>query len=200
MGRAFDQHRVLHPAGMVIVGMAAVFGGAVQVPICHAIAGCRNDGSYELHSASSIAYTGPKSEWVDSPAHLAESVQIAIRPLASRNLALPLGIPHLCLAMLLRSRSCARSCGGPPTHRRQPSFREPWVCKQIQSRPSSEFALTPGVCGTYVLLPLPDTTLQPGDRLLFVVQQDAAKELSQYLSPGRLKARKARSSRRKRNL
>lgn len=99
MGRAFDQHRVLHPAGMVIVGMAAVFGGAVQVPICHAIAGCRNDGSYELHSASSIAYTGPKSEWVDSPAHLAESVQIAIRTLDSGN-----------RAGLRASPTCASQC------------------------------------------------------------------------------------------
>ena len=37
--------------------------------------------------------------------------------------------------------------------------------------------------GTTVLLARPDTILQPGDRLLIVVQPEAIKDLGQYLGP-----------------
>jgi Trk K+ transport system NAD-binding subunit len=61
------------------------------------------------------------------------------------------------------------------------------VGKQIQSRPPSvvleHTRIASVLRGTTVLLARPDTILQPGDRLLIVVQPEAIKELGQYLGP-----------------
>ncbi|MGA7525536.1 MAG: chloride channel protein, partial [Acidobacteriaceae bacterium] len=113
-----------HPsAGMVIVGMAAVFAGAARVPIATLLMVVEMTGGYQLLVPAGLAvmlsfviqanlsssfkygslYEGQVAGRPDSPAHRAEHVQIALRLLDQGKIALPPQITHLHLAALLQS-------------------------------------------------------------------------------------------------
>lgn len=195
------------PAGMVIVGMAAVFGGAARVPIATLLMVVEMTGGYELLVPAGLAvmlsyvlqvnlarffkydslYEAQVSGRADSPAHHAEQVENAVRLIESGNVPLPADMTHLHLAALLQS---GLSLDLPDSS--QLTFGvlrpdSPWVGKQIQSRPASNVLAHTRIAsilrGTTVLLAHPETILQPGDRLLIVVQPEAVKDLSLYLSP-----------------
>ncbi|MGH7869619.1 MAG: chloride channel protein, partial [Candidatus Dormibacteraceae bacterium] len=111
------------PAGWVIVGMAAVFGGAARVPIATLLMVAEMTGGYQLLVPAGLAvmlsfviqrnlssffrygslYEAQVAGREDSPAHRAEHVQIALRLLDQGNLSLPPEVTHLHLAVLLQS-------------------------------------------------------------------------------------------------
>ena len=91
------------PAGFVIVGMAAVFGGAARVPIATLLMVAEMTGGYQLLVPAGLAvmlsfliqinlssffkygslYEAQVAGRADSPAHRAENVRIALRLLGS---------------------------------------------------------------------------------------------------------------------
>ena len=195
------------PAGMVIVGMAAVFSGAARVPIATLLMVAEMTGGYELLVPAGLAvmlsyviqvnlsrffkydslYEAQVAGRSDSPAHRAEQVATAVRLLDSGDIPLPSDMSHLHLASLLQSGVALDLPDGSQLTVGVLRPDSPWVGKQIQSRPESDVLAHTRIVsilrGTTVVLARPNTILQPGDRLMIVVQTEAVKDLSQYLSP-----------------
>ncbi len=212
LGGAFALLSHHTPAGMVIVGMAAVFGGAARVPLATLLMVAEMTGGYQLLVPAGLAvmlsyvlqvnlsrffkydslYEAQVAGRADSPAHRAEQVQTALRLLDSGNLPLPPDTTHLHLASLLQAGLALElpdgsqlTVGVLPPH-------SPWVGKQIQSRPDSDVVRHTRIAsilrGTTVVLARPNTILQPGDRLLIVVQPEVLDRLGQYLKPATAQA------------
>lgn len=195
------------PAGMVIVGMAAVFGGAARVPIATLLMVAEMTGGYQLLVPAGLAvmlsyviqinlsrvmkydslYEAQVAGRSDSPAHRAEQVQTALRLIDSGDLPLPADTTHLHLATLLQSGLALELPDGSQLTVGVLPPESPWVGKQIQSRPASDVLEHTRIAsilrGTTVVLARPNTVLQPGDRLLIVVQPEAQKDLTRYLRP-----------------
>ena len=212
LGGAFALLSHHTPAGMVIVGMAAVFGGAARVPLATLLMVAEMTGGYQLLVPAGLAvmlsyvlqvnlsrffkydslYEAQVAGRADSPAHRAEQVQTALRLLDSGSLPLPPDTTHLHLASLLQAGLALElpdgsqlTVGVLPPH-------SPWVGKQIQSRPDSDVVRHTRIAsilrGTTVVLARPNTILQPGDRLLIVVQPEVLDRLGQYLKPATAQA------------
>ena len=207
LGGAFAVASHHTPAGMVIVGMAAVFGGAARVPIATLLMVAEMTGGYQLLVPAGLAvmlsyvlqvnlsrffkygslYEAQVAGRADSPSHRAEQVETAVRLIESIDIPLPADMSHLHLAAVLRSGLALDLPDGSELTVGTLSPESPWVGKQIQSRPPSvvleHTRIASVLRGTTVLLARPDTILQPGDRLLIVVQPEAIKDLGQYLGP-----------------
>lgn len=207
LGGAFAVVSHHPPAGLVIVGMAAVFGGAARVPIATLIMVAEMTGGYQLLVPAGLAvmlsyviqvnlspffkygslYEAQVADRADSPAHRAEQVETAMRLLEAGNIDWPADITHLHLASLLQSGLALDLPDGSQFTVGALRPESSWVGKQIQSRAPSD-ALTHSkivaiLRGTSVMLARPETILQPGDRLLMVIQPGGAKELSEHLGP-----------------
>ncbi len=123
LGGVFAAIAHVPPAGFVIVGMAAVFAGAARVPIATLLMVVEMTGGYQLLVPAGLAvmlsfviqinlsslfkynslYEAQVVGRADSPAHIAEHVQIALRLLEQGKITFPPPITHLHLAALLRS-------------------------------------------------------------------------------------------------
>ncbi len=195
------------PAGLVIVGMAAVFGGAARVPIATLLMVAEMTGGYQLLVPASLAvmlsfliqtqlssffkYTSLYEAQVagrpDSPAHQAEHVQIALRLLDQGKISLPPQITHLHLAALLQSGLALDLPDGSQLVAGALRPESPWAGKQMQSRnltgPLADSRVVAILRGKSVMLPRPETVMQPGDRLLLIVSPQAQIELAQHLAP-----------------
>jgi CIC family chloride channel protein len=207
LGGAFAVISHHPPAGFVIVGMAAVFGGAARVPIATLLMVAEMTGGYQLLVPASLAvllsfviqvnlsrffkygslYEAQVNSRADSPAHRTEQVQTAMRLLDAGNITWPAVVTHLRLATLLQSGLALDLPDG--SHLTIGVLRpeSSWVGKQIQSRAPSDALAHSRIAailrGQSVILARPDTILQPGDRLLIVIQPDGIKALSEHLSP-----------------
>jgi CIC family chloride channel protein len=206
LGGAFAMLSHHPPAGMVIVGMAAVFGGAARVPIATLLMVAEMTGGYQLLVPAGLAvmlsyvlqinlsrllkydslYEAQVAGRSDSPAHHAEQVQAALRLLDSGNLPLPADTTHLHLASLLQAGLALELPDGSQLIVGLLPPESPWVGKEIQSRPASDVLAHTRIAsilrGTTVVLASPNTILQPGDRVLIVVQPEALGDLGKYLS------------------
>jgi CIC family chloride channel protein len=207
LGGAFALLSHHPPAGMVIVGMAAVFGGAARVPIATLLMVAEMTGGYQLLVPAGLAvmlsyvlqinlsrllkydslYEAQVAGRADSPAHHAEQVQTALRLLDSGNLPLPADTTHLHLASLLQTGLALELPDGSQLIVRLLPPESRWVGKEIQSRPPSDVLAHTRIAsilrGTTVVLARPNTILQPGDRVLIVVEAEALGKLGEYLSP-----------------
>jgi CIC family chloride channel protein len=206
LGGAFALISHHTPAGMVIVGMAAVFGGAARVPIATLLMVAEMTGGYELLVPAGLAvmlsyilqvnlsrffkyqslYEAQVAGRADSPSHRAEQVETAVRLMETGDLPLPPDMSHLHLAAVLQSGLALDLPDGSELRVGTVGPDSPWVGKQIQSRPPSQVLSRTRIAsvlrGTTVLLARPDTILQSGDRLLIVVQIEALDQLGEYLS------------------
>lgn len=195
------------PAALVIVGMAAVFGGAARVPIATLLMVTEMTGGYQLLVPAGLAvmlsyliqvrlssflkygslYEGQVAGRADSPAHREEIVQIAIRLLERGNINLPPQVTHLHLAALLRSGLALDLQDGSQLVVGALRPDSPWVGKTIQSRvltgPLAESKIMAVLRGKSVMLARPETVLQPGDRLLLMAPPEAQTELAKHLAP-----------------
>jgi len=193
-------------AGLVIVGMAAVFGGAARVPIATLLMVAEMTGGYQLLVPAGLAvmlsyliqinlsslckygslYEAQVAGRADSPAHRAENVRIAVRLLEQGKVSLPPQMNHLHLAALLQSGVALDLPDGSQLMTGTLRPESPWAGKQIQSRVLSGRAadakIVAIVRGKSVLLARPDTLLQPGDRLLLIAPQEAQDELQKHLA------------------
>lgn len=194
------------PAGLVIVGMAAVFGGAARVPIATLLMVAEMTGGYQLLVPAGLAvmlsfliqiklssffkyeslYEAQVAGRIDSPAHRSENVQIAVRLLDQGKVSLPPQVNHLHLAALLQSGVALDLPDGSQIMAGALRPESPWVGKQIQSRslvgPVADAKIVAILRGKTVMLARPETVLQPGDRLLFIAQAGAQIDLAQHLA------------------
>jgi CIC family chloride channel protein len=195
------------PEGMVIVGMAAVFGGAARVPLATLLMVVEMTGGYQLLVPAGLAvmlsyvlqvnlsrffkyqslYEAQVAGRSDSPSHRAEQVQTALRLLDSGDLPLPADSTHLHLATLLQAGLGLDLPDGSQLTVGVLFPESPWVGKEIQSRPPSDVLSHTRIAsilrGTTVVLARPNTILQPGDRLLIVVELEVLDQLTEYLRP-----------------
>jgi CIC family chloride channel protein len=206
LGGAFAS--IVHhpPAGFVIVGMAAVFGGAARVPIATLLMVVEMTGGYQLLVPAGLAvmlsfliqinlssflkygslYEAQVAGRADSPAHRAEHVQIAIRLLDQGNISLPPQVTHLHLATVLQSGLALDLPDGSQLIVGALRPDSPWVGKKLPTIPiGGEIAGTKIVAllrGKSVMLALTETVLQPGDRLLVVAPPLALPGLGRHLA------------------
>jgi chloride channel protein, CIC family len=203
------------PAGMVIIGMGAVFGGAARVPIATMLMVAEMTGGYQLLVPASLAvmlsflvqinlskfvkydsmYEGQVAGRQDSPAHRAEHIQIALQLIEKGNVSLPPEISHLHLATLLQSGVGLDLPGGSQLTAGALRPESPWVGKSIESagigKAIPEVRITAILRGTSVVFPRPQTVLQPGDRLLIIAPQSAQENLKKNLASPSAVAQKA---------
>jgi CIC family chloride channel protein len=207
LGGAFAAGSHHAPAGLVIVGMAAVFGAAARVPIATLLMVAEMTGGYQLLVPAGLAvmlayviqfnlsrfvrypslYEAQVADRADSPAHRAETVGVAMRLLDRGGLPLPSGTSPLHLAALL-SQGVAMEL--PDGSRLTAGILRPessWVGKTLADRPGSaaldHSKIVAVLRGSSVLLARPTTLLQPGDRLLLVVGPGSEEELAEHLAP-----------------
>lgn len=206
LGGAFAAVFHQSTAGMVIVGMAAVFAGAARVPIATLLMVAEMTGGYQLLVPAGLAvmlsflvqyklssylkysslYEAQVAGRYDSPSHRAENVQTALRLLDQGKINLPGGMTHLHLAALLQSGLALDLPDGSQLTVGALRPESSWVGKKIQSRP-----LTPQLADSKILAVLrgrsvlsarPDTVLQPGDRLLLIVPPQSRDEVAHHLA------------------
>ena len=194
-------------AGLVIVGMAAVFGGAARVPIATLLMVAEMTGGYQLLVPAGLAvmlsyliqinlssvfkygslYEAQVAGRADSPAHRAENIRIALRLLDEGKVSLPPQMNHLHLAALLQSGLSLDLPDGSQLTVGALRPDSPWVGKQIQSRtlagPIADTKLVAVLRGKSVMMARPETVLQPGDRLLLVAPPQAQEALKKHLVP-----------------
>lgn len=194
------------PAGFVVVGMGAVFGGAARVPIATLLMVAEMTGGYQLLVPAGLAvmlsyliqiklssffkygslYEAQVAGRADSPAHRAEHVQIALRLLDQGNVSLPSEVTHLHLAALLQSGLAVDLPDGSQLVVGALQPDSPWVGKQSESLhfggPQKDVKLVAVLRGTSVMLPQSKTLLQPGDRLLVISTPEALADLGRHLA------------------
>ncbi len=194
------------PAGMVIIGMAAVFGGAARVPIATLLMVAEMTGGYQLLVPAGLAvmlsylvqirlssfmkyeslYEAQVVGRADSPAHRAEHVRTALRLLEQGNISLPQDMNHLHLAALLQSGLALDLSNGSQLIVGSLRPGSPWAGKPIQSRNLTGALANSRIAAILrsksVLLNRPETVLQAGDRLLMIVPPEAVAELTNHLS------------------
>jgi CIC family chloride channel protein len=195
------------PAGMVIIGMAAVFAGAARVPIATLLMVAEMTGGYQLLVPAGLAvllsylvqynlsrffkypslYEAQVVARADSPAHQAEQVQIAMRLLDHGGIAWPGEVTHLHLASLLQAGLSLDLPDGSQLTAGVLKPESPWTGKQVQSRPAGDLLdhsrLIAILRGNSVLLPRPDVVLQSADRIVLLTQNASPDDLSTLLSP-----------------
>jgi CIC family chloride channel protein len=193
-------------AAMVVVGMGAVFGGAARVPIATLLMVAEMTGGYQLLVPAGLAimlsfivqmrlspmfkygsmYEGQVAGRMDSPAHRAEHVQLALQLLDQGNVQLPPQYSHMDLATLLESGMALDLPEGLQMTAGALRTESPWVGKEIGSLDLNETMPDARILavlrGTSVIFPRPKTVLQPGDRLLIMAHQAAQQLLSEHLA------------------
>ena len=194
------------PAGMVIIGMAAVFGAAARVPIATLLMVAEMTGGYQLLVPAGLAvmlsyviqlnlarfvrypslYEAQVADRADSPAHQSEQVQIAFRLLDHGGITWPQQVTHLHLASLLQAGLALDLPDGSQLTAGVLKPESDWTGKQVQSRPPGDAVehtrLVSILRGQSVILVRPDTVLQSGDRLILIVQPEATASLAEQLS------------------
>lgn len=194
-----------NPAGMVIIGMGAVFGAAARVPIATLLMVAEMTGGYQLLVPAGLAvtlsflvqlrlsrymkydslYEGQVVGRIDSPAHRAEHIQIALQ-LLNKGTALPPELSHLHLAALLQSGVAVDLPDGSRLTAGALRPESGWVGKSVEAaeihKQIPDAKITAILRGTSVVYPRPQTVLQPGDRLLIIAPQSAQEQLARHLA------------------
>jgi len=195
------------PAVFVIVGMAAVFGAAARVPIATMLMVTEMTGGYYLLVPAGMAvmiayllqgrlasllkykslYEGQVPTRQDSPAHYLEHIQVAVQLLGKKDLPMMDELGHVDLLRLLRSRIRFDLPGGRQLMMGIVKEESPIVGKTLRSLYQvlrhEDFEIIAIRRREHVLLPHPDTLLQPDDRAIMIVSQDAREPLARYLTP-----------------
>ena len=196
-----------HPsAGMVIVGMASVFGSAARVPIATLLMVAEMTGGYQLLVPAGLAvmvsfviqtnlssffkygslYEAQVAGRYDSPAHRAENVRLSVRLLDEEKVSLLPEVSHLHLAALLQSGLAVVLSNGYQLVAGALRPESPWVGKQIQARvlngPIADAKLLAVLRGNSVLVARPEMFLLPGDRLLLIAPPEAQAEIARHLA------------------
>jgi CIC family chloride channel protein len=194
------------PAAFVIVGMAAVFGGAARVPIATLLMVTEMTGGYHLLVPAALAvmlsylvqsrlsahlkyrslYEAQVPGRADSPAHHVEHLQTALQLLAEHKIAASATIGHLDLQALLESGVAIDlpdnqqlALGILPAH-------SPWVGTPLHEDGGQEGANDVHIVAVIrqgrMLFPGAVPVFQAEDRVLMITPQQSWKRLMPYLA------------------
>jgi CIC family chloride channel protein len=173
---------VLHqPAAVfVVVGMAAVFGAAARVPIATMLMVTEMAGGFHLlvpaGMAVMIAYLMQD--------RLSGKLKYRSLPFATSATG---SLGHIDLMRLLRSHVRFDLPGHKELTLAQVGGASPIAGKPLsalyQQLPGSDFEIVAITRREHVLLPHPDTILQPEDRVLLIAGASARSSLGEFLSP-----------------
>ncbi len=202
LARTFNQPA----AGLAVVGMAAVFGGAARVPVATLLMVTEMTGGYTLLVPAGFAvmlsylvqvavsspfkyrslYEAQVPVQSDSPAHHLEQLQTVMRMLAERRFAVPATITHLDLRMLLNSGIPVDLPGNKRMLIGSLRPESPWVGSPLQSCLPADAVDEVEIVAVFrqgqTLFANPDLKLRAGDRLLCIALADAWDGLQQHLS------------------
>lgn len=194
-------------AVFVVVGMAAVFGGAARVPIATMLMVTEMAGGFHLLVPAGMAvmisyllqgalsaklkyrslYEGQVPTRRDSPAHYMEHIQIAMSLLGKRDLHLTDELGHFDLLRLMRSRIRFDLPGQRELMLSLVHDGSPLVGKTIatlyRELRQFEFEVIAILRREHVLLPHPDTVVEAGDRLMLIASPPAREPLSKFATP-----------------
>lgn len=211
LGASFSRVFPHGPQGLVIAGMAAVFGAAGRVPIATLLLVAEMTGGYQLLVPAGLAvmlsyliqfnlspffrygslYEAQVAGRYDSPAHRAENIRVALQLLEKGGAALPQEVSQLHLAALMQSGIALDLTDGSRFVVGSLKPDSPWTGKTIGSRKLSgslgeaslaQARIVAVLRGKSVMLNRPGTILQPGDRLFVIAPQRAVSALAQHLS------------------
>lgn len=209
LGGFLAQQFQLTPAGFVVVGMVAVFGGVARVPIASLIMVTEMTGGYHLLAAAALAvsfsyivqvtltsclnfkYTSLYEAQVprrsDSPAHYAELLQNALNFMNQGRVSIPAVNGHLDLLKLISSGIPVDLPEGKQLVIGALSPESPRIGRPLNPGYFSEEERDAEVMAIlrrgHILLPRSDIILQSGDQLLLIVSSPAWKRLSRILTP-----------------
>jgi len=194
-------------APFVIVGMAAVFGGAARVPIATLLMVTEMTGGYDLLVAAALAvmlsyflqtllsphlkYTSLYESQVggraDSPAHHAEHLRIAMSLLGREQVPGQANIGHVDLSLLLKSgvpldlpngKQLVLGTLGPGS-----SGAGKAIAAGPLNRRSNNFAIVAILREDQLLLPKPESVLCAGDKIIALTETQTWQTLSKCLNP-----------------
>jgi CIC family chloride channel protein len=195
------------PAAFVIVGMAAVFGGAARVPIATLLMVTEMTGGYQLLVPAALAvtlsylvqtilssyvkyrslYEAQLPSRAASPAHDMDNLCIALDLMCKPWASDPNTPLHLDLLDLLRSGVAVSLAGGKQLTIGILRKKSPWVGKPLRSgylaERSGETEIVAVLREGQIILPHRETVLHSGDRLLMVSSPQAQEQLKQHLAP-----------------
>jgi CIC family chloride channel protein len=192
------------PAAFVIVGMAAVFGGAARVPIATLLMVTEMTGGYQLLVPAALAvmlsylvqtilssplkyrslYEAQMPSRAESPAHDMENFCIALDLVCKPWVCEPNRVCHLDLMTLLKSGVAVNLSEEKQLTIGILRLESSWVGKPARFGSSAElggeFELIAILREGQIRLPHPDTLLQAGDRLLVITSSHGKKHLERY--------------------
>jgi CIC family chloride channel protein len=194
-------------AAFVVVGMAAVFGGAARVPIAAMLMVTEMTGGYHLLVAAGLAVmlsyvvqvtiTGPlkyKTLYeqqvrvrADSPAHYVEQVECAVNLLERCQVCMPPTCTHLDLQALLASGIPVDLPDGKRLAIGTLKRKSPYVGKLVmESFPldgDQQLEVVALFRQGHMLLPHSRLMFHNGDRVLVVATPEAWERLSEHFAP-----------------
>jgi len=195
------------PAAYVIVGMAAVFGGAARVPIATLLMVTEMTGGYQLLVPAALAvtlsylvqtvlsspfkyrslYEAQMPSRADSPAHEMENVCIALDLMCKPWVSEPNKVCHLDLMTLLKSGVALDLSDEKQLNIGRLRPESAWVGKPVRLGSVEEgkdgLEIIAIMREGQVLLPHPGSLLQAGDRLLVISSSEGKERLKQHLAP-----------------
>ncbi len=190
----------------VVVGMAAVFGGAARVPIATMLMVTEMAGGYKLLLPAGLAvmvsymlqvrlssfakyrslYEGQVPSLYDSPAHYLEQIQVALNLLGKRDAPIADQMGHLDLLRLLRSKVRFDLPGHKEMTMGAVNEDSPLAGKKLgtvyDELRNYEFEIISIMRREHVLLPHRDTLMEANDRLVMILSPGAREALSKYVS------------------
>jgi CIC family chloride channel protein len=200
--------KVLHQpaAGLTVVGMMAVFGGAARVPIATLIMVTEMTGDYSLLAPAALSvmlsfliqnglsrklkykslYEAQVPLRYSSPAHYVEHLESTLRLLTEQHFLVPATVSHLDLRLLLASGIPVDLPGNKQliigVLKGDSSFAGKPVRVFFDQITRDEIELVSIFRAGKTLLPLDDLELKPGDRLLVIASPIGRKQLDGNLS------------------
>jgi len=192
-------------AAMVVVGMAAVFGGAARVPIATLLMVTEMTGGYQLLAPAALAvtlsyliqrrlssrikykslYEAQVQYRVDSPAHHLENICIALNLMCEPWSSESKPFRHLDLLDLVKSGVAVDLVQGKKLTIGRLRPESPWVGQPIgagcRASLGPENEIIAVLRGERLLLPKGDMHLQSGDQLLTIISPAGKEQIEQHL-------------------
>lgn len=206
LGGSLAQVFHLHPAAFVVVGMAALFGGAARVPFATLIMVTEMTNGYSLLAPAALAvlisfvvqgalarrvkykslYEAQVPGRADSPAHHVEHLRIALDLLQRRRIPTQAEVGHLDLVALLEQRIPVDLTGGKILMIGSLLKESSCIGKTIQSdcltKGEKETEIVAILREGKLILPNEDIVLQEEDQLLLITSSEISEQLKKHIS------------------
>jgi CIC family chloride channel protein len=206
LGGAVAQATGHSSAAFVVVGMAAVFGGAARVPMATLLMVTEMTGGYRLLVPAALAvflsylvqrllserlpyrslYEAQVPARADSPTHHVELLQGVLRLLQQRRLTSMSSLGRLDLAALLEAGVAVDLGGGQELVLAAPRPESSWIGQALPRRQLAEAGGSQIVAilrDGRTVVPDADTLLQPGDQLMLVLGERGWDDVAGHLRP-----------------